>query len=625
MQHVPIDLTGFRRGEAGRIDADSTLRVVILGGAGESKSMLVERLLRETRRLIPDSGGAHGTISGNIPTGPLGHVRHPVNLLGTEDIACQVLATGKKTILVSDTSGHEEDTRYLASAASISDVGVVLVDALDGVQTQVRRHIRIAALFGIRNLVLAVNRCDLAGWSENSFRRLAEAYRVFVEPLRLASFVAIPISTRNGDNIVERSSQAAWYAGPTLLEYLEGLEASAGTRQRPFRMPIQSVSPSTSGAGSVSGTIATGIVRLGERVVVARTGREAHVRGVHGRDGALQQQGAAGEAVELALDGEIDAAPGDLLVAAGDRPEIADQFAAHVVWMHDEPLIPGRPYLLKIGASTVTASITEIKHREDVDAHQRLAAKTLQRDEIGFVNVATQEPVAFDRYDENRETGSFLLFDRLSRHTVGAGIIRFGLWRATNVHWQALDVTKESRAALKGQKPCCLWFTGLSGSGKSTIANALEKKLHAHGRHTFILDGDNTRHGLNRDLGFTDADRVENIRRAAHVAKLMVDAGLIVLVSFISPFEAERRMARELFETGEFFEIFVDTPLEICEQRDVKGLYKKARSGEIQNFTGISSRYEPPVSPDLHLEAGVLPPDVLADRIFDHLRLQGIF
>lgn len=623
MQHYPIDLTGSRR-EAGLANVDSALRVVVLGSAGEGKSTLVNRLLQNTSQAFSGSDCVNATGDGDIPSKPFGHARPPGHLLGTENVAWQVLTTKKKSILVANTSGYEADTRHLISAASVSDVALILVDGFDGDQGQVRRHIRLAGLLGIRHMVLAVNRDELAGSEEDSFRGLAETYRTFVEPLKLASFVTIPVSTSSGGNIVERSSEMAWYDGPALVEHLESLEAPASRRQRPFRMPVQSVSTPTSGLRNVAGTIVSGVVRPGERIIVARTGQEAHLKAIAGRDGAPLEEGAAGEAVELALDGEIDFAPGDLLVALGDRPEIADQFAAHVVWLSDEPLIPGRPYLLEIGASTVTANITEIKHREDFD-HKKLAAKTLQYGEVGFVNVATQQPVAFDRYDKNRETGSFLLSDRLSRRPVGVGVIRFGLWRATNIHWQALDVTKAARAALKGQKPCCLWFTGLSGSGKSTIANALEKKLHAHGRHTFILDGDNTRHGLNRDLGFTDADRVENIRRAAHVAKLMVDAGLIVLVAFISPFEADRRMARELFETGEFFEIFVDTPLEICEERDVKGLYKKARLGLIQNFTGISSRYEPPVSPDLHLEAGVLPPDVLADKIFDHLRLHGIF
>ncbi|MCL4766946.1 MAG: adenylyl-sulfate kinase [Hyphomicrobiaceae bacterium] len=582
MQHTPLDPTRHLR-ETGPIGDGTPLRFIACGSADVGKSTLIARLLHDTR-----------------------------------------FATETRRLIAADMPGHARDTRNVVAGAATADLAVILVDARQGVVAQTRRHSRIAALLGIRHAVLAVNKIDLAGYDREVFQRIVEDYRAFAEPLAFASLLAIPISARCGDNVVTRSAEMGWYAGPVLLEYLESVEVANRALDQPFRMHVECADRPNRDSCGYSGTVASGRVRPGDRIVVASTGCESRVRSITARNGQLAEA-AAGDAVTLMLTDEVDVSRGDLLAPPDKRPEVSDQFAAHVVWMHDEPLIPGRPYRLRIGTRTVAASITEIKHREDVDTLQKLAAKTLRLDEIGFVNVETHEPVAFDPYDANRETGAFVLLDRLSDVTVGAGMIRFGLRRATNVHWQALDVTKASRAGIKGQQPCCLWFTGLSGSGKSTIANLLERKLCAHGRHTFILDGDNTRHGLNRDLGFTDADRVENIRRAAHVARLMVDSGLIVLVSFISPFEAERRMARELFESGEFIEVFVDAPLEVCERRDVKGLYKKARAGQIQNFTGISSRYEPPGKPDLHLQAGTTPADALADSIYDHLRARSYF
>lgn len=576
------------------------LRVIVCGDADAGKTTLIERLRAHT-------------------TWPQDQRAFPAERL--EAGGEQALA---RKLSVAEVPADGEGVRHMAAGASAADVAVVLVEARKGVLDQTRRQSRIAALLGIRHVVLAVNKMDLAEYDASAFHRIVEDYRAFAEPLSLASLVAIPILAHSGDNLLARSTWTPWYDGPVLREHLEAVQLTTRAEHQPFRMSVLSVDSTRHGSREFSGTIACGRVRAGDRIVVAQTGRDTRVASIQA-EGRPLQVASAGDTVTLALMDNVEASRGDLLVAADHRPEVSDQFAAHVVWMHDEPLIPGRPYLLKIGARTVTASVTEIKHREDLGTFQRLAAKTLRRDAIGFVNMETHEPVAFDPYDESRVTGGFALLDRASDLTVGTGMIRFGLRRATNVHWQALDVTKASRARLKGQRPCCLWFTGLSGSGKSAIANLLEKKLQAHGRHTFTLDGDNTRHGLNRDLGFTDADRVENIRRAAHVAKLMVDAGLIVLVSFISPFEAERRMARELFDVGEFFEIFVDTPLEICEQRDVKGLYRKARAGQIQNFTGISSRYEPPSAPDLHLRAAVLPSEVLADQIYDYLQWRGYF
>jgi bifunctional enzyme CysN/CysC len=406
------------------------------------------------------------------------------------------------------------------------------------------------------------------------------------------------------------------------LRHLETAEIGDSRREKPFRMAVQWVNRPHQDFRGLSGSVSSGSVRPGDVVVVSGSRKSSRIREIVTYDGLLPEA-AAGQAVTLTLEDEIDVSRGDVLCSAEGGPEVADQFAAHLVWMQEEPLIPGRPYLLKLGARTVAASVSEIKHRNDVDTFQKLAARVLKLNEVGFVNVEVHEAIAFDPYEANRDTGAFILIDRLTNQTAGAGMIRFALRRATNVHWQPLDVTKQSRAQLKKQRPCCLWFTGLSGAGKSTIASLLEKKLVAHHRHTFILDGDNLRHGLNRDLGFTDADRVENIRRAAHVAKLMAEAGLIVIVSFISPFAAERQMARELFEPGEFIEIFVDTPLAICEQRDPKGLYKKARAGRLENFTGISSRYEAPEAPELRLEAGVAAADELADAVYAHLEKGG--
>lgn len=629
-QHVPLDLPGRSRLRVGDVEGKDLLRFITCGSVDDGKSTLIGRLLYDTRLLFEDQLAAlardsrkHGTTGEDLDLALLVDGLQAEREQGiTIDVAYRFFATAKRKFIVADTPGHEQYTRNMATGASTADLAVILVDARKGVLIQTRRHSRIAALLGIRHVVLAVNKIDLTGYSADIFDRIVGEYRSFAEPLGLISFIAIPMSARFGDNVLNRSREMPWYEGPVLLEHLESVDVSADMLSQPFRMPVQWVNRPNHDFRGYSGTIASGTVRPGDRVVVAGSGRETQIESIVTYDGKLSEA-TAGEAVTLTLADEVDASRGDLLVPHDARPEVSDQFAAHIVWMHDEPLIPGRPYLLKIGARTTAASITEIKHQEDVNTFQKLAAKTLRLNEIGFVNVETHEPVAFDPYDVNRETGAFILIDRLSNLTVGAGMIRFGLRRATNVHWQALDVTKASRAELKGQKPCCLWFTGLSGSGKSTIANLLEKKLHAHGRHTFILDGDNTRHGLNRDLGFTDADRVENIRRAAHVAKLMVDAGLIVLVSFISPFEAERRMARELFESGEFMEVFVDTPLDVCEQRDVKGLYKKARAGQIQNFTGISSRYEPPSQPEMQLRAGFVPAEVLADSIYEHLQTRG--
>ncbi len=635
MRHARFDTADFACPQmevvTDPVDKD-LLRFLTCGSVDDGKSTLIGRLLFDTQLVLDDQlqmlerdSRRHGTTGDDLDLALLVDGLQAEREQGiTIDVAYRFFSTPRRKFIVADTPGHEQYTRNMATGASTADLAIILVDARKGILAQTRRHSVIVSLLGIRHVVLAINKIDLVGYDEAVFHRVLDDYRSFAGTFKVDSLQPIPISARFGDNVVMPSQNMPWYDGPTLLGHLENVDAAPDLTGKPFRMPVQWVNRPDQSFRGFSGTIASGRICEGDHIVVAASGRSSRVRSIVTCDGSLPEA-RGGDAITLTLHDELDISRGDLLVTPGHRPEVADQFAAHVVWMHDEPLYPGRPYLLKIGTRTVTASVTEIKHKEDINTLQKLAAKTLALNDIGVVNLETHDPVAFDPYDENRATGAFILIDRLSNQTVGAGMIMFGLRRATNVHWQALDVTRQSRAELKGQKACCLWFTGLSGSGKSTIANLLDKKLTAHGRHVFILDGDNTRHGLNRDLGFTDADRIENIRRAAHVSRLMVDAGLIVLVSFISPFAAERRMARELFDEDEFVEVFIDTPLDVCEQRDVKGLYKKARAGEIQNFTGISSRYEPPDAPELRLDAGIVAPEQLADRIYQFLRQRHIF
>jgi bifunctional enzyme CysN/CysC len=490
-----------------------------------------------------------------------------------------------------------------------------LVDARAGILTQTRRHAYIASLLGIRHIVLAVNKIDLVDFSEARFEEIREAFNAFAVPLGFRTVIAIPMSARHGDNVIVRSGRMPWYSGPALLPYLENVDVEGGRSTREFRLPVQWVNRPDSAFRGYAGTIAAGTVHPGDAVVVSRTGQTARVSRIVTMDGD-RIAASAGDAITLTLDQEIDVSRGDVLSPPQSRPEVSDQIAAHVIWMSDEPMLPGRSYYLKAGARTVGAAVTELKHQVDIeDTFKPLAAKTLELNDIGLCNLSLAEPIAFDPYDENRATGSFILIDRFTNATVAAGMIRFGLRRATNIHRQALDLNKSVRAASLGQRPCVVWFTGLSGAGKSTVANLVEKKLHLLGRHTYLLDGDNVRHGLNRDLGFTDADRVENIRRVAETAKLFVDAGLIVLVSFISPFRSERQMARDLLQPGEFVEVFVDAPLAVAEARDPKGLYRKARAGEIRNFTGIDSPYEPPTQAELHLDTTVADADELAERV----------
>ncbi len=510
----------------------------------------------------------------------------------------------------------------MATGASNSEAAVILIDARKGVLTQTRRHAFIASLLGIRHVALAVNKCDLVDFSQDAFATIAADFAAFAEQLHFASVTDIPVSARFGDNVIAVSERMPWYRGPSLLDWLETVDVDAASAAKPFRLPVQYVNRPNLDFRGFCGTIVGGRVKPGDTVVAAGSGRAAKVARIVAADGDLPEA-SAGDAVTLTLDTEIDISRGDVLAAADARPEVSDQFAARLLWMSEDNLLPGRQYLMKIGTTTVPAQVTALKYRIDVNTLEKMAAKTLALNEIGLVNLSLSHPVALDPYAENRDMGGFILIDRYTNATAGAGFVDFSLRRAGNVHWQALDVDKAARAALKHQKPAVLWFTGLSGSGKSTIANLVERTLAAEGRHTYILDGDNVRHGINRDLGFTDADRVENIRRVGEIAKLMIDAGLIVLVSFISPFRSERRLARELVGAAEFVEIFVDTPLEVCKQRDPKGLYKKALAGGIKNFTGIDSPYETPEHPEIVLRAGEGDASDHARAVVDYLKARG--
>jgi bifunctional enzyme CysN/CysC len=608
----------------------SFLRFLTCGSVDDGKSTLIGRLLYDTKLLFEDQLAAlekdskkHGTAGDDIDFALLVDGLEAEREQGiTIDVAYRFFATDKRKFIVADTPGHEQYTRNMATGASNADLAVILIDARKGVLTQTRRHAYIASLLGIRHVVLAVNKIDLVDFSEPVFRSIVQDFESFAKELGFASVAPIPISARFGDNVIAKSARMPWFEGSALLAYLEAIDVSTAVAEKPFRMPVQWVNRPNLDFRGFSGTIVSGRVRPGDAVAVAKSGRTSSVARIVTLDGDVTEA-VAGEAVTLTLADEIDVSRGDVLAAAAARPEVSDQFAAHLLWMAEEEMLPGRPYMLKLGPAIVPAQITDLKYKTDVNTLAHNAGKTLHLNEVGYANLSVTQPLAFDSYRDNRDMGGFILIDRFSNATVGAGMIDFGLRRATNVHWQALDVSKAGRADLKGQKPAVLWFTGLSGSGKSTIANLVERALHAEGKHTYILDGDNVRHGLNRDLGFTDADRVENIRRVAEAAKLFVDAGMIVLVSFISPFRSERRMARELLEPGEFIEIFVDTPIEVCMQRDPKGLYEKAKAGAIKNFTGIDSPYEAPEQAELTIRTEDADPATHAEAIVAHLKDAG--
>ncbi|CAN5441721.1 sulfate adenylyltransferase subunit CysN [soil metagenome] len=600
----------------------SLLRFITCGSVDDGKSTLIGRLLYDSKMILDDQMAALeadskrvGTQGGDIDFALLVDGLAAEREQGiTIDVAYRFFSTDKRKFIVADTPGHEQYTRNMVTGASTADAAVILIDARRGVLTQTRRHSYLVSLLGIRHVILAINKMDLVGWSQETYDTILAEYRAFAAQIGITDFTAIPMSALKGDNITEHSDAAPWYDGPPLMHLLETLPVEDDLQSRPFRMPVQWVNRPNLDFRGFSGLISTGVIKPGDKIKALPSGRESTIDRIVTFNGDLNQA-VAGQSVTLTLKTEIDISRGDVISIADSPPPVADQFEATLVWMDDEAMLPGRPYLLKIGTRTVGASITEPKYKVNVNTMEHLAAKRLELNEIGVCNLSLDAPIAFDPYVENRDLGGFILIDRISNRTVAAGMLHFALRRSQNVHWQALDVDKASRAALKGQRGRVVWLTGLSGSGKSTIANLVEKKLHANGRHTYLLDGDNVRHGLNKDLGFTDEDRVENIRRVAEVSKLMVDAGLIVLVSFISPFRAERRLARDLQAEGDFVEVYIDTPLAVAEARDVKGLYKKARAGELKNFTGIDSPYEAPEAAEIRIDTTRTSPTEAAEQI----------
>ncbi len=610
----------------------SLLRFITCGSVDDGKSTLIGRLLHDSKMIFEDQMMALeadsrriGTQGGDIDFALLVDGLAAEREQGiTIDVAYRFFSTDRRKFIVADTPGHEQYTRNMVTGASTADAAVILVDARKGVLTQTRRHAYLVGLLGIRHVILAVNKMDLMGWSQAVFDEIVEDFRAFADRIGLERFHAVPMSALRGDNIVDASAQSPWHAGPPLMALLETLEVDDDLRGDPFRLPIQWVNRPNLDFRGFSGLIAAGTVRPGDPVRVLPSGRTSSVASIVTADGDLDRA-VAGQSVTLTLADEIDISRGDVLAAAHAPPEAADQFEATLVWMDDEPMLPGRPYLLKIGARLVGAAITGPKHKIDVNTLEQRPARRLELNEIGVCNLSLDAPVAFEPYAANRDLGGFILIDRMSNRTVAAGMLHFALRRAHNIHWQDLSVDKTARAAIKNQRGRVVWLTGLSGAGKSTIANLVEKRLHADGRHTYLLDGDNVRHGLNRDLGFTEEDRVENIRRVAEVSKLMVDAGLVVITAFISPFRAERRMARALMAEGEFIEVFVDTPLAVAEARDVKGLYRKARAGELKNFTGVDSPYEPPETPEIRVDTAAMTAEQAAERIVewleDHFRI----
>lgn len=609
----------------------SLLRFLTCGSVDDGKSTLIGRLLYDTQLVLEDQLAALESDSKKLGTqgdnldfallldGLLAEREQKITI----DVAYRFFSTERRTFIVADAPGHEQYTRNMVTGASTVDAAVLLVDARKGIVAQTRRHSYLISLLGIRHVALAVNKLDLLGYSRDVFERLSEAYAVFASRLGLSDVVCIPTSALQGDNVTHPSEHTPWYTGPTLLGYLETVDVDDLTRSGPFRLPVQTVLRPDHEFRGFGGQIAGGTLRVGDPVCILPSGTTSTVARIVSMDG--DRQGAtAGESVTLILADDVDVSRGSVLCSP-DRPAgVADQFEAHLVWFSEHEMLPGRPYLLKMGTKTVSVTLARPKHTVNVDTLDHAAANTLAMNDIGVCNLHLDQPIPFDPYSENRDMGGFIVIDRLTNDTVGAGMINFALRRSQNLPWQVIDVTRESRAAVKGQKPGVVWFTGLSGAGKSTIANILERKLHSMGKHTQLLDGDNIRHGLSQDLGFTEADRVENIRRVAEVARLMVDAGLIVLVSFISPFEAERRLARDLVGEDEFCEVYVDTPLLVAEERDPKGLYSKARRGELVNFTGIDSPYEAPEAPDVRLDTTALSAEDAADAIIQHLRSMGM-
>jgi bifunctional enzyme CysN/CysC len=606
------------------------LRFLTCGSVDDGKSTLIGRLLYDSELILDDQIRAlvadsekFGTVGDDLDFALL------VDGLEAEreqritiDVAYRYFATARRAFIVADTPGHEQYTRNMATGASTSDLAVLLVDARKGVLTQTCRHSTICSLFGIREVVRVVNKMDLVGFEQAVFERIRDDFAKFAATLNFRSVIAIPISSRFGDNVASRSRQTPWYSGPALLDYLETVDVQTDDATKPLRFSVQWVNRPNLDFRGYSGTVASGALRQGDRLCTADGKSFATVKRIVTADGD-RAEARAGDAITMVIEENIDLARGDLLVRPDERPDVADQFVAHILWLDDQPLLPGRSYLMRIGAQWTPTTISMIKYRLDVNNFAKQAARTLSINEIGFCNLATQMPVAFDPFDQNRSTGAFILVDRATNQTAAAGMIAFQLRRAANLQPEKLSVDKQMRADLKHQKPCIVWFTGLPGSGKSTLGKMLEAKLHTAGHHTYMLDGDNIRHGLNRDLGFTDADRVENIRRVGEMARLFVDAGLIVICAFISPFQAERQIVRDRCGEGEFFEVFVDTPIEECMRRDPKGLYRKARSGQLRNFTGFDSPYERPIQPDLALNTVKHSAEELVEVVMARLRAAG--
>jgi bifunctional enzyme CysN/CysC len=604
----------------------SMLRFITCGSVDDGKSTLIGRLLYDSKLVFEDHLAALESDSKKVGTqgGELDFALLVDGLAAereqgiTIDVAYRFFSTEKRKFIVADTPGHEQYTRNMVTGASTADLAVILIDARKGVLTQTRRHSYLVSLLGIKHIVLAINKLDLVDYSQEVFDQIEEDYRAFAAEIGLTDITCIPMSALRGDNITEPSPHTPWYQGPTFIGHLETVQVHDSTQDGPFRMPVQWVNRPNLDFRGFSGEIVGGTVHVGDKVKVVPSGRESTVERIVTFDGDLQEAG-AGDSVTITLADEVDVSRGDVLAAAAQPPAVADQFEAHIVWMNDEPMLPGRPYLFKLGTRTVQATVAQPKYKVNVNTLEHTAAKTLELNEIGVANLNLSRPIAFDPYTENRDMGGFVLIDRITNNTVGAGLLHFALRRSENLGWQSVEVHQTARAEMKHQTPAVLWFTGLPGSGKSTIANIVERKLHAQGRHTYLLDGDNLRHGLNKDLGFTAADRVENVRRTAEVAALMADSGLIVLVALISPYRVERRMARELIGDDAFVEVFVDTPVSEAEARDSKGLYAKARAGELPHFTGVNDPYEEPEGPDVHLRTTQLSAEDAADLVLEHL------
>ena len=588
---------GFSRFDALETESgnarENALRFIICGGAGDGKSALIGGLLD--------------------------HLQAERERGVATDVADHTFSTDKRSFVVADTPGYEQYTRNMATGAWTADLAIVLVDARRGVTPETRRDTTILSLLGIRHVILAINKMDLVAWSRTVYDGIVGVYRDYAQKLDLTDVTCIPVSALTGDNVTTPSDAMGWHSGPVLLQALESADVATDRESMPFRMHVQEVNRPDAGFRGFSGTIVSGLVRPGDPILVCPAHKPSTVGRIVTADHDLTCA-KPGQAVTLTLGDDIDASSGDIIASTTQPPGRSDQFACHLIWMHEKALLPKRSYLLKIGTHAVEAQITALKYKLNVETLEHVAAKTLTCNDIAYCNISLDQQIAFDPYRELRETGGFILIDRYTHETVGVGMIDFALRRAANLTRQKFTVDKPARSAQKNQQACVLWLTGLSGAGKSTTANAVEQRLHALGRHSYVLDGDNLRHGLTKDLGFTAADRVENVRRIAEVAKLFVDAGLIVLVSVISPFRDEREMARQLMGEGEFIEVFVDAPLEVCERRDPKGLYRKARAGEIKNFTGIDSPYEPPESPDIVLKTGERSADDLADQVIAYLQ-----